>query len=487
MALLSAVALLFCSKSSPLYPINDWSDANTYFSVGKGMLEGRVTYRDLYDHKGPLLYALHALCALVSHGSFTGVFVLEVLCAAAFLTAAERLLALYGAKQLRVPAVALLLLVYASYSFQQGDSAEELCLPLMLWSMYALLRHIREDGERPMPFAAVMANGVLFGCVFWTKFTLCGLHGAFLLMLVARALKRRNGRLALRCIGGYLSGFMLSTLPWLIYFGLNGAIMDWLKTYLYDNLFLYSGGEATGLLSRVKDIGKSGLDWLWQNPWYTVPLVFGLGWALCRHDAVKGEKPAIMLMAAMAALGVFVGGKSYPYYGLALAALAPLGLIAPCLWLERRQLKLGMPLKAGFCALCVACAALVSPNPETSLFLPRKDTMQYKLAAVIQRYDHPTLLNYGFMDAGFYTASGVTPNVKYFHQTNVPLQEMLDEQIRYIDEGVCDFVVTRGKQPPSIDKGYELVATADSPEGFWYEHVYLYRRIGLQPGQADQR
>ena len=65
-ALLAAVALLFCSKSSPLYPINDWSDANIYFSIGKGMLRGEVVYRDLYDHKGPLLYALHALCALVS-------------------------------------------------------------------------------------------------------------------------------------------------------------------------------------------------------------------------------------------------------------------------------------------------------------------------------------------------------------------------------------------------------------------------------------
>lgn len=42
------------------------------------------------------------------------------------------------------------------------------------------------------------------------------------------------------------------------------------------------------------------------------------------------------------------------------------------------------------------------------------------------------------------------PNVKYFHQTNVPLEEMLDEQLRYIREGVCDYVITRGKQPEWI-------------------------------------
>ena len=68
------VCLLFCSKSSPLYPINDWTDANAYFSSGKGMLAGRVMYRDLYEHKGPLLYALHALCALFDPADFTAVF-----------------------------------------------------------------------------------------------------------------------------------------------------------------------------------------------------------------------------------------------------------------------------------------------------------------------------------------------------------------------------------------------------------------------------
>ena len=46
--MLAAFACLaVCSKSSPLYPINDWTDANAYFSCGKGMLNGRVMYSDL--------------------------------------------------------------------------------------------------------------------------------------------------------------------------------------------------------------------------------------------------------------------------------------------------------------------------------------------------------------------------------------------------------------------------------------------------------
>lgn len=83
--LIALAVLFFCSKSSPGYPINDWCDANIYFTIGKGMTRGQVVYRDLYDHKGPLLYALHALCALVSFRDFTGVYLMEALLAAAFL------------------------------------------------------------------------------------------------------------------------------------------------------------------------------------------------------------------------------------------------------------------------------------------------------------------------------------------------------------------------------------------------------------------
>ena len=76
--LCAAAALAVCSRSSPLYPTNDWGDANIYFTIGRGMLEGLVPYRDLLDHKGPLLYFLHAAAALVSDSSFFGVWLWEV-------------------------------------------------------------------------------------------------------------------------------------------------------------------------------------------------------------------------------------------------------------------------------------------------------------------------------------------------------------------------------------------------------------------------
>lgn len=479
--LVAAGCLLLCSKSSPLYPINDWSDANIYFTMGKGMAAGRVIYRDLYDHKGPLLYGLHALCALVSPLSFFGVYLLEVLSFALFLLSIDRMLALYGVRRVSFALLPILaMVILTSVSFQQGDSAEELCLPLLSWSLYGLLKYLKTEAPKPMAWKALVFHGVLCASVLWMKFTMLGFHFAWLFLVFLIQARQGQWKAALKSVGWFAVGITLSTLPWVFYFGLNGAMVDWLKTYLYDNLFLYSGSETAGVIGQGKAMAKAGWDWLMRNPGYTLPILMGLGWSAIRKDAAPWERLSLWLLLGFAALGVFFGGKTYLYYGFALAVFAGIALIPLGQPLEQVCEKLSS--RKGLCgaiaALCCAGSLAlcygISPNSKESFLLPREETMQYQLAEAMAEQPGATLLNYGFMDAGFYTATGIVPTVKYFHQTNVPLQEMLDEQIRYIDEGVCDFVVTRGKQPESITEKYELVKTADSP-GFWYEKVYLYR------------
>jgi hypothetical protein len=489
--LVAALYLLVCSKSSPLYPINDWTDANAFLSSGKGMLAGRVMYRDIYEHKGPLLYALHALCVLAG-GGFGGVFVLEVLCAALFLLAAYRLLRLYGAARTALFALPVIAaLVYASFSFQQGDSAEELCLPLLAWPLYWLLAWRRQRAPGRMDARTLLLGGVMFSCVFWIKFTMVGLFGVWIAGLFAWHAARGAWRAAWGCAGWFAAGALLATLPWVAYFGLYGAVGDWLKTYLYDNLFLYSGG-AGGLAEHAKAVARAVWDWVSLNVGYTLPLLAGLcAFALAggrRSGVVQDgvscfEKWMLWLMAAATGLGVFIGGKAYVYYGLILAAFMPFAALWLCLLAERlpRQPRpLGAAALAGLTIVSAALCVFTTPN-RGDLLAPRAQTMQYRFAAIINRTPNATLLNYGFMDAGFYTAAGIVPSVKYFHQTNVPLPEMRSEQARYVAEGITDYVVSRAALPADMAARYSLVAMTDAPESFWYRQVFLYRRKDVAP------
>lgn len=68
--LFSFFTMLIFSKSSPLYFINDWVDANAFYSVGKGIAHGQVPYKDLFEQKGILLYFIHTIAYNLSSTSF---------------------------------------------------------------------------------------------------------------------------------------------------------------------------------------------------------------------------------------------------------------------------------------------------------------------------------------------------------------------------------------------------------------------------------
>lgn len=87
--------------------------------------------------------------------------------------------------------------------------------------------------------------------------------------------------------------------------------------------------------------------------------------------------------------------------------------------------------------------------------------------------DDTTLLNYGFLDGGFYTVADITPNCRFFCKVNLDLQEMYDTQDSFLKNGLCDYVVSR----KIIDfENYELIAHSTSYKGSQEEIMdyYLY-------------
>ena len=491
----SSILLLFCSKCSPFYPLNDWPDANVFLSAGKGMLEGKVMYRDLYDHKGPLLFALHALCALVSTDSFLGVWILEILLFTLFLFIAYKLIELYSNLVIAFFSIGILgFILLTSLSFQMGDSAEELALPMMLYPLYRLMVSLRRDEGRTTRWQLGI-TGFLLGCVFWLKFTLVGIPAAVCLMLAWLSFKQNGVRSALVSIGWMLLGFAAATLPWLVQYAIQGGLRDMLKVYLYDNLFLYAGAEEPlTLLAQLKAICKSVLSWIRDNPAYTLPLLAGAGWMLLSKRHSPTEKAAWVLCGLLGLITVFFGGRYYLYYGFAFGALVPLFFVMLGQQLNKPLIDfLGLfPDRkmwiVEFLIAPVVVVLLFSLPLISSLWLSpnqpnnrpeREEMMQYRFAEIINEKEDATLLNYGFLDWGFYTAAGVAPHLKYYHLANMPLEELHSEQDRYVREGLSDFVVTRRPLSEELGGLYTLVDTCPAPEGLWFTDVYLYQLTEL--------
>ena len=442
-AAVSVLIALFAFGGSPFYPINEWEDPNCFLTVGRAVLDGKVMYRDIYEQKGPYVYFLHVIAALISDTSFLGAWFLEIINLFFVMLLVAKIVGLYGHKRATCVFCAVLIAFSAcfSYAMRTGDSVEEFVSPLYLWLLYITVKNIKAD--KGFSTCQYLLIGVTAGIVFWSKFTLVGIYLGWFVYFIWRSVRRKEGKEIAKAILYILGGVAIATLPCAIYFLATGAVEDWLTSYLYNNLFVYSGKES--LFMTVWQLIKAILLTIVCNPHYTLPMIFGVIWFVMKR---KGEERWFLLwIIPAAAFALYVGGRGYRYYGLPLYVFAVFGYVAVAEWLQEKS----MVWVRGVACIASAVIAISSPiffflnGNQHYLFREKEDIAQYKVAAYIEEYgdDDPTLLTWGMLDSGFYLAAEQIPAFKHFNQLNIPLEEMYSEVQRYMDEGLADFVVYR--------------------------------------------
>ena len=336
--------LTICSRSSFLYPCNNWDDANSYFTMGKFMMNGGVIYRDLYDQKGPYLYLLYGLAYLLKHDSFAGVFVLEVISLTAYLMAGYRIARLYCKKEtaaLLMPLMALA--VTASRSFYWGGAAEEFCLPLLAWSLYTSLRYFKEEYPGPPSGKMLLIHGIFAGIIMLVKYTMLGFYFAWMGIIAVMLLLKPSGGgeapgfdgifakrlfVSVKSCGIFLAGMSLAVLPWLVYFGYHGALDDWYQCYVYNNVFLYSdlGGETVTLGGKIYTLVKILYYLILDNYVYMYPILIGFVMTLASTKQRWYEKVNRYVMFAFLFFGIYIGGANIFYYSIPLITFSLQGL-----------------------------------------------------------------------------------------------------------------------------------------------------------------
>ncbi|NLT10530.1 MAG: hypothetical protein GXY08_13690, partial [Ruminococcus sp.] len=426
--LTAVCTMLICTKSSPLYPMNDWLDANCYKTVGNAMLNGKLPYRDLFEHKGPLIYILHALSAYISFDSFLGMFFIETAACFFFL-----LLACLTVRRISgkchlwtVPLTALA--VYSSGAFCHGDSAEELCLPLILWGLYCGLGLVTE--KRSLARREAFIIGFSAGLVLMTKFNLLGAFAGIILVISVTEIRRKSFRKLIYSAVYCLLGAAVSILPFIVFFAVNGALGSMFEVYFYDNIFIY-GDSSSPVWMNIADGYIFLITFL---PAGFALIYLGTAFSLFRKKVLLPVYFGTSLLLSF--LMIFAGHLSYQYYPLALAAFVPpgIGMLISCFSFNGKAALPAAVTHISSLAACITGCLLLSPNTYLMKY-ERSDMPQFKFAELINETPEPKLLNYGFLDGGFYLAADTIPEYKYFCLNNTGLEEMIAAQKEYVDSG----------------------------------------------------
>lgn len=501
LALSAFLIMMFATRSSFLYPCNDWNDANSYFSVGKALFNGKMPYRDVFDQKGMYLYFFYGLAYLLSHTTFIGVFLMEVILAAFDLFGICRILQLYVKRSTALLLSPLVLaVVVSSFSFYWGGSAEEVMLPFLIWGLYFSLDYFQNQYPlKKMEWKVILINGLLAGMVANIKFTSLGFFFAWMMCAAFSFLVKRDFWGAVKGCAVFLLGMAVPFVPWAVYFGIRHGLYEWYWGYVYINVFVYSNlnGEGPGLFERVYTLSKL-LYWvIRKNMIYFVFLIPGVLWDLSGRKKKWLERLNLLALCFFLFLGIYVGGSELPYYALPLSVFTVLGFALLGQMGEKLMQRIrrgksvsgsraagrkgpGSSLTA-FVAGGVAIAVGIGIILTNSMNIPhmkekKEDIFLYKFKEIVEKTPDPTLLNIGCLDAGLYTVCDIVPTCRWFQTQTLGIDDVLKEQERYIEEGQTSYVLARDSYPDVIWNKYELVGQEPWYQGELEFTYYLFRR-----------
>ncbi|MCR5100455.1 MAG: hypothetical protein K6B41_03765 [Butyrivibrio sp.] len=481
--LCSLAILLFTSRSSLLFQCNNWDDANSYFSMGKGMMNGLVIYRDLYDQKGPYLYLMYGIAYLISHKTFFGVFIFEVIAATVFLFIAGKFIEKKSNKKiafLLVPVIGAG--VYSSWSFYYGGAAEEFCLPLIALSFYYLDEILHEEISEKRYRRIFSIVGILAGIIFQVKYTMEGYFFAWFVIAIIWIIWKKRDAFFVRMGFRFLAFSIIPSIPWLLYFVVTGSLDDWFRCYIYNNIFHYSqvSGDNYSFFNKIYEICKT-LYWLIQDSFsYFVWIIAGFVLQIVMEKGFIRRFTSAFMFACTYFV-IFIGGNKLAYYSIPLMVFAIPGaaytgkLISVCLSKYGKEIS-GIIYSVMYAAVLIVSVIFASYNTMNAEYRSFSKDDIWLFEASKQLSEDDTLLELNTIDAGLYTITGIVPNCEYFQTNGIDLDTMFEEQKKYLKEGKTDYVLAVGYEPEFIYNNYSLI---DSYEYYETDHdnvYYLYRR-----------
>lgn len=474
--IISFIFLFFLSKSSPLYKINDWYDAQCFFTVGKSMLNNRLPYLDLFEQKGPLLFFIYSIAAFFSSKSFIGVFILEVISYTIFLYYINKILELFNIEKNRYFILPILsMLILSSRSFTAGGSCEEFCFPILAITMYYFIKYLKTN---KISDKETLLIGILSGCILWMKYTILGFSIGFCLTVLIKKIKEKDYKDLLRKILFFLLGIIITTLPWIIFFGIHkNGLKKLIEIYFLFNINSYSTKVSLidKILNLILTIFEVSLKYFQYIILIFIPMLVSI-----KSDFFFKEKENnvyLLLSTFLLLIFIFIGGTNYRYYSLPIQPFMIFGIIYFFKYLNFKNSKIiNIPI---ILLVTLSISFIHSPNTKF-IFKEKSYYAQYEFSKNIKK--NKTILNYGFLDGGFYFTTNTYPNTYFFQKNNIKYnlyKKNNDEQNKYIRKQATDYVITKKlnkKKRKLIEKYYELIDTHSQEYEEKKVRYYLYRK-----------
>ena len=288
-------------------------DSGVFLYVAWRFLNGDVPYRDVWDHKPPLIYFVDALGLALTPDSLWGVWLLQFLFLFFTLFFIYRLLdeefGIYAAQVGTITLISGLLTI-----LEKGNVTEEYALVFQTLYFFLFVRAWKSD----FPIRSSFWIGLLGGLAFNFKQTTIGVWIAYALFLSIFRLSQRKS--LLRDMLTLAAGWLIPSILLVLYLASQNALADfWEQAFLYNFVYI---GKHEGI-RRLIPVFLKGFAYL-QNGWVLYLAIAGwlagLGYAWLKRRDLLGQAHPLILIALInlpiEVLLITISGRSILHYYL---------------------------------------------------------------------------------------------------------------------------------------------------------------------------
>jgi hypothetical protein len=287
-------------------------DSGVFLYVGWRFLNGDIPYRDIWDHKPPLIYFVDTLGLTLTPHSLWGVWLLQFIFIFFTLFFIYKLLdtefGIYAALAGTILLTSGLLTI-----LEKGNVTEEYALVFQAWCAWLFVR----VWEKDFPIHASFWIGLLGGLAFNFKQTTIGIWITYGLFLLAIRLIQRKSPLS--DLLSLLTGWLIPSILLVVYLASQNVLTDfWEQAFLYNFVYI---GKHEGI-RRLIPVFLKGFLYL-QNGWVLYLSILGwltgLAYVWLKRKAFAEIHPLILIALANLPIEIIlitVSGRSILHYYL---------------------------------------------------------------------------------------------------------------------------------------------------------------------------
>lgn len=401
--------LRFCAGTSPLRPDEYLWDSALFQAVGKLWADGMVPYRDIFDHKGPLLFLVQRIAYAFAQPR-VALYVLESL------SVSVSLCCCYAALRLKLKPLAALAGTLAALVFwlplmEYGNLCETYSMPFLMLALLLQLKYLYGD-RKTHPCGYALVYGLCFGANLMIRANNGLLIALVTLAVTLQLLERKQWKnVALNALA-LTAGVAAAVLPFAAYFARQGALDAFVYATWTFNLIYAESLEMALVMQNLRNV-----------LFFITPALLCLFMGVLCLLRRKWTLALAQLLSALGTLYITLSGIGYTHYFMLHVPLIPLAFTAACTLADGAGWKRLMALAcAAFALLAVrttlplAKAGWVSgPTPKETAQEEAFDEVIAQIAAAIPAQEHDSVAMCGLLvtDAKLILKTDLHPMGRY--------------------------------------------------------------------------